>query len=168
MSGNVQLIRHRAGALRLRWLPGHLRQLQQLFDQHSSWAQGRSMAQLRRMLASSQMVVSAWSGGRRRRLVGFGRASSDGVFRAVLWDVVVAKNHQGQGVGRQLVQALLASRAVAEAERIYLMTTSGNGFYARLGFEAVQHQQLMLHQQRSEAGNAGAEHKECGDKLPGP
>jgi len=141
LSGTIQLIRHRAGALRLRWLPGQLRQLQRLLDQNSFWAQGRSRAQLRQMLAGSQAVVTAWSG---RQLVGFGRASSDGVFRAVLWDVVVAEGHQGQGLGRQLVQTLMAAPALQGVERTYLMTTNGAGFYEKLGFSPVPAQRLMV------------------------
>jgi ribosomal protein S18 acetylase RimI-like enzyme len=142
----VHLIRHRAGALRLRFWPGQLEQLQRLLDQHSFWAQGRSAGQLRRMLAGSQAVVSAWRGG---RLVGFGRASSDGVFRAVLWDVVVAGEEQGRGLGRQLVEALLSDPTLAAVERVYLMTTNGAGFYQQLGFEqidqnAFDQQKLMI------------------------
>ena len=148
MNGNIQLICHRAGALRLRLGPGQLQQLQALLDGHSFWAQGRSPAQLRRMLASSQAVVSAWQG---QRLVGFGRASSDGVYRAVLWDVVVAGDHQGQGLGRRLVKALLAAPALAAVERVYLMTTNGSGFYEQLGFEAIDSQRLML--RRGEPGS---------------
>lgn len=142
MNGNIRLIRHRAGALRLRWLPGQLRRLQLLLDQHSFWAQGRSLAHLRRMLAGSQVVVSAWSGD---RLVGFGRATGDGMFRAVLWDVVVAEGCQGQGLGRQVVEALLAAPALAGVERTYVTTTYGEGFYQKLGFKAVHQQHLMCH-----------------------
>jgi ribosomal protein S18 acetylase RimI-like enzyme len=137
----IHLIRHRHGAWRLRHTPGQLRQLQQLLHAHSFWAQGRSAVQLRRMLAGSQAVVSAWQGS---RLVGFGRASSDGVYRAVLWDVVVAGDAQGQGLGRRLVEALLASPVLAQVERVYLMTTNGAGFYRQLGFEAINSQRLML------------------------
>jgi N-acetylglutamate synthase-like GNAT family acetyltransferase len=93
------------------------------------------------MLAGSQAVVSVWNG---QDLVGFGRATSDGVFRAVLWDVVVASDHQGQGVGRGVVEALLAHPRVADAERVYLMTTKGAQFYERLGFRVTGTQQLML------------------------
>jgi ribosomal protein S18 acetylase RimI-like enzyme len=143
----IRLIQHRAGALRLRRWPGALEQLQQLLDAHSFWAQGRSRAELRRMLAGSQAVVSAWSG---RRLVGFGRASSDGVFRGVLWDVVVAEAHQGQGLGRRMVEALLDSPALAQVERIYLMTTNSSGFYLQLGFQEVGSQKLMLRERASE------------------
>lgn len=68
------------------------------------------------------------------------------MFRAVLWDVVVAENHQGQGLGRRIVEELLASRPVAAAERVYLMTTTGEGFYEKLGFSRVDSQRLMLKQ----------------------
>jgi N-acetylglutamate synthase-like GNAT family acetyltransferase len=86
-------------------------------------------------------VVSLWRG---RRLVGFGRASSDGVFRAVLWDVVIPEDLQGQGLGRQLVEALLNTPQLQGVERVYLMTTNSAGFYEQLGFQRVEGQQLLL------------------------
>lgn len=134
----IQLVRH--GRLSLQLLL-EINQVRNLFDAHSFWAQGRSRRDLVRMLLGSCSVVSAWQGD---RLVGIGRATSDGVFRAVLWDVVVAEEHQGQGLGRRIVQALLASPAVAASERVYLMTTNSSGFYERLGFNCEHGQQLLL------------------------
>ena len=141
----IQLIRHRRSAWRLRRAPGQLRQLQQLLDAHSFWASGRSQRDLSRMLAGSQAVVSAWQAS---HLVGFGRATSDGVFRAVLWDVVVAGEQQGRGLGRGIVEALLQEPALQGVERVYLMTTNSSGFYEQLGFTAVDSQRLMLRQGR--------------------
>ncbi len=136
----IRLVRHGRLCLRLRW---RLAALGALFDGHSFWATGRQRIQLGRMLSGSQVVVSAWQG---RALVGFGRATSDGVFRAVLWDVVVAEDHQGRGLGRRIVEELLSSPPVAAAERVYLMTTTGEGFYEKLGFKRVDSQRLMLKQ----------------------
>ena len=144
----ICLLIHAPGAPGLRWLglgPGlrptrGLWKLQRLLDQHAFWAEGRSRAQLRRMLAGSAAVVSLWRG---RRLVGFGRASSDGVFRAVLWDVVIPEDLQGQGLGRQLVEALLNTPPLQAVERVYLMTTNSAGFYRQLGFELEGSQQLL-------------------------
>jgi ribosomal protein S18 acetylase RimI-like enzyme len=142
----VRLIRHGRGALRLRLLPGQLEQLRRLFAQHSFWAHERSRAQLAVMLRGSQAAVSAWQGS---QLVGFGRATSDGVFRAVLWDVVVAAPQQGQGLGRRLVAELLRTPAVRGVERVYLMTTNSAGFYRRLGFDDTHRQHLLVwHQPR--------------------
>ena len=123
MAAHLRLVHHAKGAPGLRMLgsgPGlmpsrGLLKLQRLFHKHAFWAQQRSFAQLRRMLAGSSVVVSLWRG---KRLVGFGRASSDGIYRAVLWDVVVAGDLQGRGLGRQVVEALLAAPEIQQAERV--------------------------------------------------
>ena len=134
----IRLIRHSPLVLRLRLRLGAL---QGLLDGHSFWAVGRSRGDLARMLGGSRAVVSAWQG---QELVGFGRATSDGVFRAVLWDVVVVAPLQGRGLGSRIVEALLNHRGVAAAERVYLMTTNSAGFYQRLGFEEDHGQRLLL------------------------
>ena len=150
----IRLVQHASGAPGLRWLglgPGYrptrgLLKLQRLFQKHAFWAQQRSISDLRRMLAGSDVVVSLWRG---KRLVGFGRASSDGIHRAVLWDIVVAGDLQGRGLGRQVVEALLASPALRDVERLYLMTTNSAGFYQQLGFSNAEPQRLLI--RRSEA-----------------
>ena len=134
----VTLVVHgRLALMLLLWIG----KVQALFNANSFWAVGRSRNALVRMLIGSCVVVSAWQAG---RLVGLGRATSDGVYRAVLWDVVVASEQQGQGLGSRIVQALLSYPAVAEAERVYLMTTNSSGFYEKLGFTARHGQQLLV------------------------
>lgn len=146
---DCRLILHGPLALRLRW---RLEALQGLLDHHSFWAAGRSRSELAHMLRHSQAVVSVWRG---RELVGFGRATSDGVFRSVLWDVVVAGEHQGEGLGRRIVEALLHCPAVERAERVYLMTTNSSGFYRRLGFSGDHGQELLLRAERDPGGEDG-------------
>ena len=121
-----------------------LLKLRRLLNKHAFWAQDRSRQQLGKMLKGSQVVVSLWRG---KRMVGFGRASSDGIYRAVLWDVVVAGDLQGRGLGRRVVEALLASARVREVERVYLMTTNSTGFYEQMGFRAVGNQHLLIRKQ---------------------
>lgn len=137
----VLVRRHGRGAWRLQLRPGAIGQLQRLFEAHSFWARGRQRAELRRMLRGSAAAVSVWQGG---RLIGFGRASSDGCYRAVLWDVVVAGEQQGRGLGRRIVESLLAAPALRGVERVYLMTTNSSGFYRQLGFRSADSQQLLV------------------------
>ena len=145
----IRLIHHAPGAPGLRWLgvgpylcPSRaLLKLQRLFDRHAFWARGRSFAQLRRLLSGSDAVVSLWRG---KRLVGFGRATSDGFSRAVLWDIVVAGDLRGHGLGRRVLEGLLHSPAVVGVERVYLMTTNSAGFYRQLGFQDADPQQLLV------------------------
>ena len=93
------------------------------------------------MLRGSDVVVSLWRG---KRMVGFGRASSDGIYRAVLWDSVVAGDLQGRGLGRKVVEALISSPRLRDVERLYLMTTNSSGFYQQLGFKNVDPPQLLI------------------------
>ena len=137
----ISVICHGPGAWRLQLQPRGLGQLQQLLDEHSFWAQGRSRKALRQMLQGSQAIVSSWQGS---ALIGFGRATSDSLYRAVLWDVVVDSEYQGQGLGRRIVETLLQAPALKHVERTYLMTTNSAGFYSKLGFEPIGNQQLML------------------------
>ena len=145
----IRLVHHAPGAPGLRWFgigpnlyPSRaLLKLQRLFDRHAFWARGRSFAQLRQLLAGSDAVVSLWRG---KRLVGFGRATSDGFSRAVLWDIVVAGDLHGHGLGRRVLEELLHTPAVVGVERVYLMTTNIAGFYRQLGFQDAEPQQLMV------------------------
>ena len=145
----IRLVRHAPGAPGLRLLgigPGcrpsrGLLKLQRLFRKHAFWAEQRSIGDLRRMLRGSPVVVTLWRG---KRLVGFGWASSDGIHRAVLWDIVVAGDLQGRGLGRQVVEALLDSPRLRNVERVYLMTTKSAGFYRQLGFSSADPQQLLI------------------------
>ena len=147
-----RLVEHAPGAPGLRWfglgpdlLPSRgLLKLRRLFLKHAFWAQDRDQRQLKRMLAGSTVVVSLWRG---KRLVGFGRATSDGIHRAVLWDVVVAGDLQSRGLGRRVVEALIRSKAISNTERVYLMTTKSAGFYRQLGFQSASSQELLLRKQ---------------------
>lgn len=148
---NIRLIQHAPGAPGLRLLglgPGlrptkGLHKLKLLFDKHAFWAAGREIRTLRQILSNSTVVISLWRG---KRMVGFGRATSDGISRAVLWDIVVAGDLQGRGLGRKVVDALLNSRSIRNVERIYLMTTNSGEFYEQLGFIQPPQQTMLLHQ----------------------
>ncbi len=65
-------------------------------------------------------------------LLGAARAISDGVYYAVILDVVVDAGHQGQGIGRTLMEALLGKLPL---EKIYLTAPpDAQNFYRKLGF----------------------------------
>ena len=136
----LHLVTHSKFCLRL-----PVRDLQRLLQEHTFWGRGRSITDLRLMLRGSAAVVSLWQ---KNELVGFGRASSDGVYRAVLWDVVVKNELQGHGNGRLIVEALLNHDAIKKTERIYLMTTNQQGFYEQIGFEQQTNQKLMILSER--------------------
>ena len=148
------LVQHASGAPGLRFLgmgprfipKRGIRKLQVLLDRNTSWATKRNTHDISRMLSKSDVVVSAWKGS---KLIGFGRATSDRIYRAVLWDIVVEKSYQRSGVGKSIVTSLLSNRLIGNAEKIYVMTTEFANFYKRMGFQLEKNQNLMLLQQNN-------------------
>ena len=119
-----------------------LKQLQTLLTNNSSWGQKRNIKDLKKMLAGSSVVVSLWSN---EKLIGFGRATTDEIFRAVLWDIVVEKKYQNSGLGKKIVHKLLMNPLISRVQRIYIMTTHCESFYDKIGFKVAANQKLMIY-----------------------
>lgn len=109
-----------------------LQQLQELFKAAAFWAQNRRIDDLAIAIANSDPVISLWD---QTQLIGFARATSDCVYRASIWDVVIHPDYQGYGLGKKLMETILNHPRVSRVERVYLMTTYQQGFYTRLGFQ---------------------------------
>ena len=118
-----------------------LKKLQILFNQNTLWAKNRTIGQIKKMLNNSNVIITLWN---KNNLVGFGRATTDQVYRAVLWDIVVSKDLQRLGLGKVLVEELLKDKKIKSAEKVYLMTTDRKDFYAQLGFKININQNLMI------------------------
>lgn len=130
-------------------------QLQGLFKLAAFWAQNRSVEDLEIAIANSDPVITIWDDD---RLIGFTRATSDCVFRATIWDVVIHPDYRGQGLGRKLIETLLDHPRIRRVERVYLMTTYQQGFYLKLGFEFPNPSTSMVlyNQRRINAASAKA------------
>ncbi|MEM1387024.1 MAG: GNAT family N-acetyltransferase [Pseudomonadota bacterium] len=98
---------------------------------HTDWAGGRDLAGVTTMLRGSVGYVYARNDG---VLIGFARAFGDGVYRAVIEDVVVHPDYRGAGVGHKLVTLLLQQLEAVE-ETILFCVPEREGFYRAHGFE---------------------------------
>lgn len=121
-----------------------LNQLQALFKSGAFWAENRSIEDLSIAIANSEPVVSVWD---QDRLIGFARATSDGIYRANIWDVVIHPDYRGAGLGRKLVETVLSHPRMNRVERVYLMTTHQQSFYERIGFECNSSTTMVLYNQ---------------------
>ena len=119
-----------------------LRKLKLLFNKNTFWARNRSIGSLKKILSHSNVVISVWDN---KNLIGFGRATSDESCRAVLWDIVVDKDYQINGIGMQIIQSILRSKLISKVEKVYLMTTNGQDFYINNGFKISEKQKLMYY-----------------------
>lgn len=95
------------------------------------WAQGRDRALMDAAIDGS-LNYGAYRGGRQ---VAYARVVTDRATFAWLCDVYVAREVRGEGVGKALVDAVVAD--LGHLKRIALVTRDAHGLYARHGFEPV-------------------------------
>ena len=147
----IFLINHSKGAIGLRvfglgpnLIPTNgLNKLQKLLENNAFWAKSRTISDLKKCLANSDVITSLWIG---NEIVGFGRALTDGIYRGVLWDIVIDQNHQGKGFGLLIMNNILSSKKIKNTKKLYLMTTNKKLFSSQLNFKEVTSQNLLIYE----------------------
>jgi ribosomal protein S18 acetylase RimI-like enzyme len=82
---------------------------------------------------ASQTVIFAHSG---ERLVGFGRAISDGQYQAAIYDCAVAPEFQGRGIGSEIVRQIVAQ--LSQCNIILYASPGREEFYEHHGFARMK------------------------------
>ena len=88
--------------------------------------------ELRAAASRSWFLLAGYRDG---RLVGTGRVVSDGVLHALIVDVIVSPECQGQGIGASIMERLVERCRTARIRDVQLFSAKGKApFYRRLGF----------------------------------
>jgi GNAT superfamily N-acetyltransferase len=82
------------------------------------WSQGRSLDDVRVMVANSSLVFGLED--EAGRLVAFCRVLTDFVFRATVYDVIVTAALRGQGFGRTLMDAVVGHPSLQNVSTLWL------------------------------------------------
>lgn len=102
--------------------------------QEEWWTAGRERAALDSMLVESDLVV-AFCDAATDELVAFARVLTDLVYKALVLDVIVKGEHRGEGLGGELMDAIVRHPALSEVEHIELYCLEALvPFYEQWGF----------------------------------
>jgi GNAT superfamily N-acetyltransferase len=101
------------------------------FLEQSYWSPGVSREVVERAIANSLPFGLYERSGRQ---AGFARAVTDYAAYAYVGDLFVAAEHRGQGLGKFLVECLLAHPELQGLRRWALTTADAHGLYAQYGF----------------------------------
>jgi len=105
----------------------------------SHWARGIPRDVVERSIAHSLCFGLYGEAGQ----VGFARAITDQATFAYLSDVFVVAAARNAGLGRFLVEAILAHEPLAGLRRWHLVTRDAASLYRRCGFAEMRHPQLI-------------------------
>ena len=107
-----------------------------IFDylsKHAYWAEGRSRETVERSIAGS-LCFGLFHG---ERQIGFGRVITDYATFSYLCDVYVLEEYRGRGLGRWLIDTMMAHPAQGPSMRLFLRTRDAHALYRRVGFDSI-------------------------------
>ena len=87
----------------------------------------------RKAFEASHTTVFVYQAG---RLIGFGRAISDGAYQAAIYDCAVLPEFQGKGIGTIILKNILSR--ISHCNVILYATPGKEGFYQKLGFRKMK------------------------------
>jgi GNAT superfamily N-acetyltransferase len=76
--------------------------------------------------------------------VGFARVVTDAATFAYLGDVFVLEPHRGRGLGKRLMEAVMAHPDVQGVRRFMLATADAHALYEQFGFHAPRDPDLLM------------------------
>lgn len=105
----------------------------------NGWSLKEGSVEVRSALSESDCVVSAWVND---SLVGIANAITDSGLTVYIHYVIVSLNHQGVGIGKKLVNELLAS--FPNYKHVVLATSNENlKFFEKLGFFSSEEMRVV-------------------------
>jgi GNAT superfamily N-acetyltransferase len=117
------------------------------------WSPGVSRDTVERSIAGS-MPFGVYRGAEQ---VGFARVVTDGATFAWLADVYIEAPHRGHGLGKRLVETILAHPELHGLRRWLLATADAHGLYRQYGFDALDRVERFM------ARESGAAARQCAE-----
>lgn len=129
-------------------------QLHALYRQ-TWWSAHRTLPDVRTMLQHSDFIFGVTAPGA-KELLAFARVLTDGVYRAVLFDVIVHPDHRSAGLGTFLISHITAHPVISRVEHLSLFCLPElRDFYGRHGFTAELGE--LIHMRRDTGSSSARE-----------
>lgn len=117
-----------------------------LYKSAGWWKESYDPSAIKQLIKGSFAFVVAVDS-RSGKAVGMGRIIADGASDAYIQDLVVLPEYRGQGIGKQLVNALLDRCLSKGMTWIGLISEPGqDGFYSSIGFKTMNNHIPMIYQ----------------------
>lgn len=106
----------------------------------SYWAQDRSLQTVKNSIEGS-LCFGAYINDVQ---VGFARVVSDFAVFGWVMDVFVLPEHQGKGIGKELMKAVVKHPKLQTLQRVGLATNDAHGLYSQFGFKELENPEYLM------------------------
>ena len=106
----------------------------------SYWAQGRSIHEVTCTIENS-ICFGLYDGSEQ---IGFARIVTDYIFVAIIFDVFILPTYQSRGLGKWLVETIIAETRLKNVRTWTLNTLDAHEFYKKIGFKQNEHPERMM------------------------
>lgn len=97
------------------------------------WCSDRSLEEVRKVVSGSDLILACIN--HNKEIIAFSRVLSDGIFKAVLFDVIVRPDYRDKGIGKIMVEQLIDHPFLQSVKSIELYCPDRiSGFYKSMGF----------------------------------
>ena len=98
------------------------------------WSSTRTLSEVKSVIEGSDLVLTALD--EDQQVVAFTRVLTDGIFKAVLFDVIVRADYRGTGIGATLINKVRQHPTLSDVKSLELYCPDHvSGFYTKLGFK---------------------------------
>ena len=116
-------------------IPPIAKDLVALYEKYGILRPANELNRIQRMIDNSNLIITAWD---EEKLVGVARALTDFVSSCYLSDLVVDREYQRQGIGRELIRQVQSALVGEQTTLLLLSAPEAMSYYPKIGFEAVQ------------------------------
>ena len=111
-------------------------QIKQVFElySHAWWAKDRSFEQTVECINGSQVCIGVVDSN--GKVIGFARAITDFIFKAMIFDVIVCPNHRNKGLGNKVMRSIQRHDKLKNVRHFELYCLPDmEAYYSNLGFK---------------------------------
>jgi predicted GNAT family N-acyltransferase len=109
-----------------------IKQVHQLYKE-VWWSKERSLEDTINCVQGSQICIGTLDND--DNLIGFTRVISDFIYKAIIFDVIVSKNHRGNGLGQKLMNLVKEHKELQKVKHFELYCLPEmEAFYSSFGF----------------------------------